>query len=55
MKRKTNKLILVATKNGYPVYRTAFEEDGHYYVNWNKKTINVDNDIKNGRFHTKGI
>ena len=52
-KYRTDMVVLVGTRNGYPVYRSVYIENGHYYVTWNRKAVNVDDDIQNGSFHSK--
>lgn len=48
--KRTNIRVCVGKKNGYDVYRVVYTIDGHYFVKWNNKTVNVDDDIKSHRY-----
>lgn len=48
--KKTDMMVCVGKKNGYDVYRTVFEKDGHFFVKWNNDTVNVDEEIENRKF-----
>ena len=55
MKHRTDMVIIAGTRSGYPVLRSVYIEDGHYYIQWKKKTINVDEDIAKGDYHHKSV
>lgn len=42
---RTDLMIMVGTKNGYPIYRTVFIDKGRYVVKWNHKVIDVQKDV----------
>ncbi len=41
--RKTIYKLLVTITNTQPVYRTVWEQDGHFFVKYNGKTSDVTN------------
>lgn len=45
--------IMVAKHNGYPVYRTVYESDGHYFIRYGGKLINVDQDMEDHNYSRK--
>lgn len=45
--------IMVAKHNGYPVYRTVYESDGHYFIRYGGKLMNVDQDMEDHNYSRK--
>lgn len=49
--KKTVWSVCVGKKGGVDIYRVVWRDaDGHYYVKWNKKLINVDADFEAHNF-----
>lgn len=53
--KKTDLYILVAMTSTRPIYRNVFICDGHYFIKWNNKIINVDTDILEKNYIRKGV
>ena len=50
VKKSTDMYVFVGKQNGYGIYRKVFFDGTHYYVNWNKQQIIVDDDIENRNY-----
>ena len=52
--KRTDMLVCDGKRNGYDVWRTIYKsDDGHYYIHWNHRLINVDKDVESHEVSNK--